>query len=70
MKAKEIFSYLLDRSPTVWEQTCDGLVAGDPEKEVKKLGTCFKLTAELIERAWKEQIDMIISHEPTFGSPF
>lgn len=67
MKAKEIFSYLLERSVNVLEPTCDRLIAGDPEKEVKKIGTCFKLTAELIEKAGKEHIDMIVTHEPTFA---
>ena len=68
MKAKEIFSYLLERSISVFENTCDGLIAGDPEKEVKKIGTCFKLTAELIAKACKEHVDMIITHEPTFAT--
>ena len=68
MKAKEIFQYLLDQSVEVWEKTCDGLIAGDPEKEIKKIATCFKLTAELIENARKESVDMIITHEPTFAS--
>ena len=67
MKAKEIFQYLLDNSLEVWEHTCDGLIAGDPNKNVNKVGTCFKLTAELIEKACKENIDMIITHEPTFS---
>ena len=67
MKAKEIFQYLLENSLGIREQTCDGLIAGDPEKEVKKIGTCFKLTAELIEKAHKENLDMIITHEPTFS---
>ena len=67
MKAKEIFQYLLENSLEIWEQTCDGLIAGDPEKEVKKIATCFKLTAELIEKAQKENVDMVITHEPTFA---
>lgn len=67
MKAKEIFQYLLENSLEIREQTCDGLIAGDPEKEVKKIATCFKLTAELIEKAQKENVDMVITHEPTFA---
>ena len=43
MKAKEIFQYLLENSLGIREQTCDGLIAGDPEKEVEKIATCFKL---------------------------
>ncbi len=67
MKAKEIFQHLLDHSLGIYEQTCDGWIAGDPEKEVKKIGTCFKLTAELIAKAKAENIDMIITHELTFA---
>ena len=32
MKAREVFQYLLDNSIDIWQHTCDGLIAGDPEK--------------------------------------
>ncbi|MBO7162307.1 MAG: Nif3-like dinuclear metal center hexameric protein [Clostridia bacterium] len=67
MKAKEIFEKLLSDSYEVLENTCDGLIAGDEDKEVKKIGTCFKLTAELICAAKEGGVDMIITHEPTFS---
>lgn len=67
MKAKEIYEYLLDNSIERWEKTCDGLIAGDENKEVHKIGTCFKLTARVIDDAAKQGIDMIITHEPTFS---
>ena len=67
MTAREIFERLLDQSIGRWEVTCDGLIAGDPDKDVARIGTCFKLTAELIDRAKARNIDMIITHEPTFG---
>ena len=67
MKAKEIYQYLLDGSIEQLETTCDGLIAGDSDKEVSKVATCFKLTAELIDKAWTEGVDMIITHEPTFA---
>lgn len=67
MKAKEIFEKLLDQSLGLMNNTCDGLIAGDENKEVHKVGTCFKLTAELIDLAAKSDIDMIITHEPTFS---
>lgn len=47
--------------------TCDGLIAGDPEKEIDKVGTCFRLTAGVIEAARKKGIGMMITHEPTFS---
>ena len=67
MKAQDVFNYLLEHSIEIWEKTCDGLIAGNPQKEVKKIATCFKLTSELIEKAHNEKVDMIITHEPTFA---
>ena len=67
MTAQEIFERLLDQSAERWEVTCDGLIAGDANKSVSRIGTCFKLTAELIDLAKARNIDMIITHEPTFG---
>ena len=67
MKAKDIFQTLMDEAILKNEDTCDGLIAGDENKTVNKIGTCFKLTAELIERAAKADVDMIITHEPTFA---
>ena len=67
MKAKEIYEYLLSHAIGRMEPTCDGLIAGDERKEVKKLGTCFKLTADLIAQAKADGIDMMITHEPTFS---
>lgn len=67
MKAKEIFEKLLSDSYEVLEHTCDGLIAGDENKEVKKIGVCFKLTASLICAARDQGVDMIITHEPTFS---
>lgn len=67
MKANEIFEYIKNHAAEIREPTCDGLIAGDPEKEVKKLAVCFKLTAELVAKAAAEHFDMIVTHEPTFS---
>lgn len=67
MKAKEIHEYLLSGALGRWENTCDLLIAGDENKEVHKIGTCFKLTAKVIDEAAKQGIDMMITHEPTFS---
>lgn len=68
MTAKQIFEKLLSESIDIWEITCDKLIAGDPDKEVKKAATCFKLTAEVLDKAISMGVDMIITHEPTFAS--
>ena len=68
MKAYEIYEQLIRSSIKVWEtDTCDGLILGDPNKEVRKIGTCFQLTMALVDEALRQQIDMIITHEPTFS---
>ena len=67
MKAKEIFEYLLKGANKVWETTCDKLIFGDQNKEVRKVATCFKMTAEVLDRAIEMGADMIITHEPTFA---
>ena len=67
MKSREIFELLINSAPEIWETTCDRLIAGNGEREAKRVGVCFKLTAELISVAAKKGIDTIITHEPTFG---
>lgn len=68
MKAKEIFNYLIKNAFYKQESTCDGIIAGNSEKDVKKVVVCFKLTAELIQKAVQGNYDMIIAHEPTFAT--
>ena len=66
MTAKEIYQILLNGAKEQWQNTCDGLITGEESKVIHKVGTCFKLTAELLEKAIAEKVDMIITHEPTF----
>ena len=47
-------------------KTCDFLIAGDPEKEVKKIGSTFMATVDVIRRAIEQEVDLIITHEPTW----
>lgn len=47
--------------------TCDVLIIGDPNKDVKKIATCFKLTMSMVDRAVAEGVDLVITHEPTFS---
>ena len=64
--ADGVFHKLLDRAEYKFENTCDGLIAGDGGKTVNKIGVCFKLTAQLICEAQREGCDMVITHEPPF----
>lgn len=67
MTAKELYESLLEGAISILDPTCDGLIIGDENTEVKKVGTCFKLTAELIDKAVEEGVNVIITHEPTFA---
>lgn len=68
MTAKELYESLLEGAISILEPTCDGLIVGDGDVEVKKVGVCFKLTAELIDKAVAEGVNVIVTHEPTFSS--
>ncbi len=46
--------------------TCDVIHYGDPGKEVHKIATTFMATVDVIREAARQQVDMIITHEPTF----
>ena len=43
LKAKEIFSFLLKGAIEIIDPTCDGLIAGDENREVAKVATCLNL---------------------------
>ena len=47
-------------------KTCDVLIAGNPEKEVRRVGSTFMATVDVIRRAIEEKVDLIITHEPTW----
>ncbi|MBQ4066324.1 MAG: Nif3-like dinuclear metal center hexameric protein [Clostridia bacterium] len=46
--------------------TVDRVKIGDPEKEVKKIGTCLTATPDVIRAAGEWGADLLITHEPTF----
>lgn len=48
--------------------TCDVIHIGDPEREVKKIATTFMATVDVVRKAIEQNVDMIITHEPTFHS--
>lgn len=48
--------------------TVDTLKTGDPQQKVNAIATTFLATAEVIEQAIERDINLIITHEPTFYS--
>jgi len=48
------------------DKTCDQLVAGDMEMEVKGIGCTFMATIDVIQEAIEQEVNFIITHEPTW----
>lgn len=66
MKASELMAELLGWSEEEIANTVDTCKAGDPEKEIKKVGTCFIATPKVIQNAAAWGADLLITHEPTY----
>lgn len=52
--------------PIPEDVTCDLLIIGDPDMEVKKIGCTFMATVDVIREAIAQGANFIISHEPTW----
>lgn len=48
------------------DKTCDHLIIGDKNKKVNKIATTFMATVDVIKEAAKNEVDFIITHEPTW----
>ncbi len=48
------------------QETCDRLIAGNPDMEVAGIATTFMATVEVIQKAAAEGVNLIITHEPTW----
>lgn len=68
MKAHDIMMEIAGAQFIEAEWCVDGLKAGDPEKEVKKVGVCLTATPDVIRAAGQWGADLLITHEPTFAS--
>lgn len=68
MKAKEVSKYIENIAPKELAFKGDdiGFIIGNPNKEVKKIGIAVRPTVNILKRAKKENIDMIIIHEKLF----
>lgn len=52
--------------PLEKSKTCDNLITGNLTTQVKKIGSTFMATVEVIEQAIEQGINLIITHEPTW----
>ena len=66
IKVKDIYDYINEISP--YETQCDwdnsGLLVGDADKEVKKIGLCLDGTLETVKSAAENNADLIVTHHP------
>ena len=63
---KDVFDFINTIAP--FEKQCEwdnsGLIVGNPNQEVSKIGVVLDITPDAVEYAVKSKIDLIISHHP------
>lgn len=66
MKLKELTSYLESFSPLAFQEDYDnsGLLAGDPEQDIRAALVCLDITPATISEAIRRDCNLIISHHP------
>lgn len=66
MKVREIYEYIDSFAP--FSTACDfdncGLIVGDMNEDIKKIGLALDITNDVIDRAISENINLIITHHP------
>lgn len=67
MKAIEIMEEVLSKEfMEGWHGMVDCCHAGDPEREVQKIGVCFSATPNVLRQAADWGAQLLITHEPTY----
>jgi len=67
MKAKEIEAHLFSVADWVdRERTVDGILLGDPEKDIRKVLITWMPSFDVLRTAVERGFDMVMPHEPTF----
>jgi len=70
MTAKNLMDELIGWAKENVSETIDTCKAGDPERELTKVATCFIATPEVIRAAADWGADLLITHEPTYYDHF
>ena len=60
--AGELYSIYNPKIAENWDNV--GLLLGDENYEIKKILVCLDITKETVEKAVKENVNLIISHHP------
>jgi putative NIF3 family GTP cyclohydrolase 1 type 2 len=67
MRAIDVHDHLRSIGTWVnWDHTCDGFKAGDPQREIHKIGVGWISSMRALQEAHRRGCDMFITHEPTF----
>lgn len=71
VNVKAVSDYINSFAP--YETQCSwdncGLLVGDEDKCVKKAGICLDLTAETLENAKMQGVDLVVTHHPLIFTP-
>lgn len=70
MKARDVIDMLEAQSSWVdWSHTRDMVLAGDPEREVQRVGVTWVATMACLREARERNVDLLISHENPLYAP-
>ncbi len=65
--ARAIDSFIRDLDPDIRdEKSCDGHKHGNLDVDVRAIGTTWMASMDVLRRAVEEDINLIVTHEPTF----
>lgn len=71
VNVKTVSDYINSFAPydtqCAWDNS--GLLVGDPDSEVKKVGLCLDLTDETLKAALDNEVDLVITHHPLIFTP-
>ena len=71
VNVKAVSDYINSFAPYDTQCSWDncGLLVGDENKEVSKVGICLDLTSETLENAKAQGVDLVITHHPLIFTP-
>ena len=71
IKVKDIYEYIGEVSPYDYQCQWDncGLLVGDMDKEVKRIGVCLDGTLQTVESAKTNNVDLMVTHHPVIFTP-
>lgn len=70
-KVRDVFEYIDSFAP--FDSQCEwdnsGLLVGDAQREVKKIGVVLDITARAVAQAARAGVDLLVSHHPVIFNP-